>query len=664
MPQLKKVPDYYARPGQVQPSGGPSGATVPAFLLGTLLCVAIGAGTVYSNLIIKGSFMAWAFSTPAALFLLFYLVLANGGIRALSRRLALTSQELTLIYIMMIVAATLPTFGMVSHLLPMITCIFYFDTPENEWASLLHPHLPDWIAPRDHGVITGFYEGSADGVPWDAWTEPLLYWLIFLLALYLVTTSLAVMVRRPWIERERLQYPIVQAPIELVAAAGRGRFDVPKILRQPSTWIGFAVPALVITSKALHGYHPAFPVINLQHSVPTFGDLVYFDFRVSFSLLAFSYFISRSLSLGIWVFYLLTNLELGMFYTLGIVSRAPLSWWSNTEAPYLTFQALGAMVVFAILPLWRSRHHFRDVAGKAFGRRPHVFDGDEIISYRAAVFSLIGGLIVMVVWLEASGVPLWVVPLFLAIALLLLLAITRIVAEAGVALLRAPVIAPDLMIGGLGVQRLGMTGLTGLAYTYPWTADLVTFPMASVANGLKMAHEVIQGSRRAIFWAIAIAIPVTLVSAAWMMLDLAYAHGGINMPGWWWEHSARIAFDYVAQTLKTPSTIGLAEWMFAVFGGVAMWLLVNLQQRVVWWPLHPLGLAISGTTFTANMIWFNVFLAWTIKTFILNYGGSTLYQRTRYFFLGMIIGTFVTSGTWLVIDYLTGRVGNMESNML
>ena len=55
---------------------------------------------------------------------------------------------------------------------------------------------------------------------------------------------------------------------------------------------------------------------------------------------------------------------------------------------------------------------------------------------------------------------------------------------------------------------------------------------------------------------------------------------------------------------------------------------------------------------------------WTIKTFILKYGGSTLYQRTRYFFLGMIIGTFVTSGTWLVIDYLTGRVGNMESNML
>jgi hypothetical protein len=43
-----------------------------------------------------------------------------------------------------------------------------------------------------------------------------------------------------------------------------------------------------------------------------------------------------------------------------------------------------------------------------------------------------------------------------------------------VALVRAPLIAPDFVISSLGVSRLGAAGLTGLAYTYPWTADIVT----------------------------------------------------------------------------------------------------------------------------------------------------------------------------------------------
>ena len=70
----------------------------------------IGVGTIWANciIIIKGSFMAWAFSTPVALFLFFYLILVNLLIRALRRRLALGREELTLIYVMMIVGASLP----------------------------------------------------------------------------------------------------------------------------------------------------------------------------------------------------------------------------------------------------------------------------------------------------------------------------------------------------------------------------------------------------------------------------------------------------------------------------------------------------------------------------------------------------------------------------
>ena len=89
-----------------------------------------------------------------------------------------------------------------------------------------------------------------------------------------------------------------------------------------------------------------------------------------------------------------------------------------------------------------------------------------------------------------------------------------------------------------------------------------------------------------------------------------------------------------------------------------MWLLIWVHQRVMWWPIHPLGLAMTGTVFTSGVMWFNVFLAWAIKGLVLKYGGGLLYRQTRYFFVGMILGAFVVAGTWLVIDFITGKQGN------
>ena len=666
MSNLHEQPQHHTR--EIDSAlNGPSGATLRAFAIGTLLCLLIGTGTIYANCIIKGSFMAWAFSTPVALFLFFYLILANILLGPLVRRLALSRQELTLIYFMMIVAASLPTFGMVSHLLPMITNVFYYASPENRWEQLLQPYVPSWIAPQEEKVITGFYEGlyiEGQQIPWAAWKESLGYWTVFLLALYLVSTCMMVMVRRQWMERERLLYPMMQAPIALVEANDSpSRFGIPAILRHPYTWIGFAVPLLIITCNALHNYYPIFPTFSLRTSITAFRGTVGFLFALSFSLLGFSYFINRELALGIWVFYLLTQIQQGIFNTVGIRSTAQLGWFSNPQAPYLTHQALGAMLMFALLTLWRARQHLANVLRKAFGRGDGIYDGDEILSYRGAVLGLIGGLGIMVLWLQAAGVPLPIIPLFLVVAFLIFIALSRIVVEAGVALVRAPLIPPDFIIATFGVDRLGARGLTGLAYTYPWTADLVTFPMASVANGLKMAMEVIRGSKRALFWATLVAILVTLVSAYWMMLYVSYEYGGLNLPGWWWQFSSRTGLGYITKMIQNPATIGVGEWLFTGLGAGLMWILVTVQQRLLWWPLHPLGLAISGTVFTTATMWFNVFLAWLIKSLVLKYGGGRLYRQTRYFFMGMIIGSFTTSGTWLIIDYFTGMVGNLWQYM-
>ena len=88
-----------------------------------------------------------------------------------------------------------------------------------------------------------------------------------------------------------------------------------------------------------------------------------------------------------------------------------------------------------------------------------------------------------------------------------------------------------------------------------------------------------------------------------------------------------------------------------------MALLLWARHRLPWWPLHPIGFPIAAVEIL-NYTWFNVFLAWCIKVVVLKYGGASLYRRSQGLFLGMIAGQVLVNGSWLVIDYFTGKVGN------
>lgn len=89
-----------------------------------------------------------------------------------------------------------------------------------------------------------------------------------------------------------------------------------------------------------------------------------------------------------------------------------------------------------------------------------------------------------------------------------------------------------------------------------------------------------------------------------------------------------------------------------------MSLLMIAQHRLLWWPLHPIGFLVSGG-WAMNNVWFSVFLAWLIKATVLRYGGPKLYRQTWPFFLGVILGQFVSGGIWLIIDAFTGMTGNV-----
>ena len=131
-----------------------------AFGVGCLGCLAIAVGAPYGNMVIRGSYMAIDFSTAGAIFLFFLLTgVGNAALGILSPRLALKRGELLVAYIMMIVASAIPTMGLSEYLLTIMTAGPYYATPENEWAQLILPWIPEWIAPQNAEAIKWFYEG-------------------------------------------------------------------------------------------------------------------------------------------------------------------------------------------------------------------------------------------------------------------------------------------------------------------------------------------------------------------------------------------------------------------------------------------------------------------------------------------------------------------------
>ena len=631
-----------------------------ALLVGAAGAWAIGAGVPYCNMVLHGSRIASYFNTPAAIILFFLLVFVVNSLLGLVRRAWMLSRaELALIYIMWIVATAIPEWGLTAFLLPDITSVIYYATPENNWAELLHPLVPDWLIPhRDFDQIKNFYEGAPQGtgIPWGLWLPPLAFWLPFVLALYLAMISLMVVLRKQWIENERLVFPLVQLPIAMLQEDDARPGVLNAFFKNPLLWIGFAIPAIVQSANGLNHYFPYFPRVSLDHSIPLFRDSIHIPLRLSFQMVGFSYFVNRDIAFGLCFFYLLNTVQQGIFNIFGVQKIDPvLGAYSTYTGSIIVHQGFGAVIALVLFGLWTARRHLRDVVHKAIFAAPDIDDSREILSYRAALLVLAGSLAFMGVWLWQSGLPAWVTPIYLFFAFVLFIGITRVVAEGGLAFIFAPMIASDFVAAGLGTRTIGASGVTALAFTYIWASDILTFVMASCANGLKLAEETIKKGRRLVFWAMLLAIFVALGSSIWAILDLGYRYGGINTDPFFFGSAARYPFDNAAARLQALDGPHWENWLYTALGAGVMGLLLAARQHLFWWPFHPLGFPISAVFGT---MFFSVFLAWLCKGLVLRYGGPVLYLRTRPLFMGLILGQFVTAGLWYAIDYWAGESGN------
>ncbi len=633
------------------------GVTLRSVLLGLLFTIAADLWIHYAELIMggrQGHTAIAATSTPVGSFcILFVLTGINLLTRSILPRIAMSGAELLVVYVMVTTSAVLSSSGQLHFIMPTVVAAWHYATDANGWASLFHRFVPHWIAQTDPVALKGFYEGKSD-VAWRLWLPQMATWIGFMLALTFASLCIASLLRRSWVERERLSFPTVALPLALCE-------EKLPLFRNPLFWFGAAVPFAFAVMNTVALNAPAVPYVSLRADTNIAQNIAETPWNalnplnLSFYpfVIGIAYLIPVDVTFSSWFFYLVTKGERVFGAAFNI--DASITGAQRATFPYIGHQGAGAFLALTIVTLYLNRGYLKEV-GKSIFREPGgLDDSDEPLTYRAAAIGLLCAIGVMVGVCVAAGMQPIIAVILILLALTYMIAATRIRAETGNAWLFGPEVDVNaLMTRTLGTGFLTPSDLTILAFMRPAVGnfDMRCMPMPHHFDAFKMA-DAVGVSRRRLFGAICFGTVLGLIASFAIALTLWHAYGAEAKAEPWRTSQGRVPFDNLAALLRNP----VKPDIFAL-GGIATGFLITtglilMRTYFVWWPLHPVGYAIANTG-TMQNTWLPFFIAWLLKVLVLRYGGQPMYKMFIPFFLGLIAGDLLGGGFTTLFGAFTG----------
>jgi len=727
---------------QEDESVGKAAFSVRAILLGAFMCLVIGVIGPYWGFYLHSSALFPDYSVGGAVFFLFLLVLLLNGVLALLwRRLAFRPGEFVVVTAMMLVGGAITTMGLTGYLVPNISAPYYLADHINQWEDNLWPHLPRWAAPLDAdggtNAIQLFYSGLSEqpdiwagswgpsglaqtgrnfgavtsAMPWGTWLRPLALWAVFLVALYACMISLMAIVRKQWVDYERLTFPIAQVPQELCAAAA-APWKRASIFRSLLFWGGMAVPFVVGSLRGAHHYYDWVPTIPVATSIRGMGPMS-LQIRLSFAVLGYAFLVPNHVAFSLWSLNLISFAFRSVLKAHGLEMQENLGLYGAVQSPLMAHQGMGAMIVFAVASVYFARRHLKrvvlcavardrrkllglplgvacallvacalygtlaippvllfagvgvlvvplvwlayGVAARRLGGRAELanYDAGEPSSYGVSLAVLVVSLAVMTAWLVAAGLSLFFAVMFLGAALLIFYGLTRLIAQCGVSVTTAPMIAPVFITSTFGGANISTAGIAVLTQGWTWCSDIRTSVMSSSAHGMYLARRKAGG----LLWLLVLAALITFFVSSLATVWLGYRYGAANLESWYFIKGPVHTYNWGLKEVSTNQPPNIAGHLWTLVGGVIMVGLTVAHRCLFWWPFHPVGFIVCSVDWM-DRAWFTVFLAWALKAVITKAGGNKALRHARHFFLGMILGHFSVCGFWAIVDTITQSTGN------
>ncbi len=594
-------------------------------------------------------------TTVSLFFNTVFLLAVLGGLNALwgrvSPRTCLHRNELLVIYCMLCIASALVGHDLVQVVTPQIVCPYELATPENKWEELFHRYLPPFLFVDDPRIYTPAFEGSSTLYRWDrirAWSVPVLHWAAFLFGLTMVMLGLNGILRRRWMDREKLTYPITHLPLEMTEPEGA-------LWRDRIMWIAFGIAALIITINNLHNFWPVIPIIKVRvvhydeymrgvfrgFPLGALGGtrISFYPFAIGLGML-----LPLDLAFSSWFFYLFWRAQILVSAIFGL-SKLP-------NFPYVNEQSAAAYLALAAFALYMGKDHLGGVWQVLMGRGPRELaerQDEEPLAYRTAFWIVLAGLGFLLAFSMRMGMWLWIAVAVFVIYFMISLTVTRVRAELGPPAHDLHNAGPDQILTnvfGSDGRVLLPQQLTLLKLYFWFNRAYRAHPMPIQLESYKIAQQT-GIPMRAMTKALVLAAAMGVLAAFWAQVHCYYVYG----------MSAKMSF--VARIFGTEPFNQLASWLRSgrpgdagKIGGYAVGFLfalalMTLRVRFVWWPFHPVGYAISSS-WSMNCLWLPIFIAWLAKWVMLRYAGFRTFQRAIPFALGLVLGEFIVGGAWLL----------------
>lgn len=529
-------------------------------------------------------------------------------------------------------------------------------------------------------------------IPWHLYTTPIVHWCILFLVIFLFFLCLAEYLRRKWVERENLAFPLVEvidgfirhdANLEMA----EDLCDPPrrKGFVSPPFLLGFALSFLILSLEAAGHYGitdtPLHLYFNVSEEMFTTGWLRSAGnvrFVLSPIVVGLAFLVSLEVSFSIWITFVLYTLMTVIISnaTGGIVDNRWSGYAAGRHFPFPMEQMAGACILFTVILLV-----------KAWGT-PVKSASDRSVSgsflpQTWVRIGLVGCPLVAGYLLWTAGIQnVWILLVCGGLALAQAVAAARVRAETG---LPGQHVTYDFskvpQIGGMG-GRLGAEGMAA------WTSTAF-IPMTLVFRTLSQHLENIELARRhrlkygwvaaSALIAFVVALPVGMVCFLlfnfWLgdqFAATAYRHlegiegvGVAHYPLW------NIHYQGEAGLTSFTEIVWLRVYA-ALIGAGILGLLMYLRRTFLKFPIHPIGYMVLLLSLyyqfvspyakgdnEASLVWGGVFVAWVIKKLVVKYGGMNAYKSAKPFFISLVVGSVVAVFAWNMLDLGVSVFGHL-----
>lgn len=617
-----------------------SGRAIAIGALGVALLCAV---TPYNDLRLQNTFLYGNHLPIGGLCLFAVLALVvNVWLMRRRPRAAFSNGELLLIWIMFTCGAGLASSGLWRYLAPMVVAPAYFADSGRRWLDLFRD-APDWLILTNQPgspLALWFYHGLPPGqtIPWMAWLRVTAAWGAAFACMAAFSMGTSAILCGHWLRRERLSFPLAQLPMHIVRESGSPR----GLIGNRGFWAGVLTVVVCHAISTAHHFVPSVP--DLAHrfdisgwqQVPPWSALGLPVLEIYFAVIGAVFLIPADVSLSLWLTYIVLHLVRVLRFSLGYdpLHLGPLS--------HEGAMGVGAMLVWAPWLLWLARPQ---------ARRHWEQDGLCPTAPLWAIAATCGGSAGLLIWMRLAGVPWTLAAIVLGLFALILLVLTRIVAEAGLLFVQTPFIPTDLMaFWGTGYFTRSSAGATLLAQVV-----LMHDPREHVMPAMANAYAIAGMSRRrlpvtsAILLALLVGFCVSFVSSLWVN----YRFGAITLDQYGPSMAPTWSLDRALQYAETPLQVDVGCIQGLTVGSVLAGVLLYLRAHLVAWPLGPIGL-VMGSTYAMGRIWFAVFIGWLAKATVIRFGGLPGYRRALPFFLGLLMGEGIFGGGAAIWGMLTG----------